>query len=416
MNKVIVISGGAAGMMAAVQAAKGGCNVTILEKNEKLGKKVFITGKGRCNVTNACETEELFQNIVNNEKFLYSSIYQFDNMAAMQFFEQEGCPLKIERGNRVFPVSDHSSDVIRALTSLLKKYQVSIQLNTTVEEILIEGGEVIGVRTRDNKKIDANQVVLATGGASYPLTGSTGDGYRMAQKLGHSTTAIKPALIPFVIEENYCKDLMGLSLKNVQASIYLEQKLIYQDFGEMLFTHFGVSGPLILSGSSYLAKYWKGQKATLCLDLKPALTEEQLDKRLLRDFENYHNKLFRNALVDLFPSRLIPIMVELSGISPEKKVNEISKEERKLFVQRIKKWTLTISELRDIKEAIITQGGIKCKEINPSRMESKLVKNLFFAGEILDVDALTGGFNLQIAWSTGYLAGETIANSNGGHN
>ena len=416
MNKVIVIGGGAAGMMAAVQAAKGGCNVTILEKNEKLGKKVFITGKGRCNVTNACETEELFQNIVNNEKFLYSAIYQFDNMAAMQFFEQEGCPLKIERGNRVFPVSDHSSDVIRALTSLLKKYQVSIQLNTTVEEILIEGGEVIGVRTRDNKKIDANQVVLATGGASYPLTGSTGDGYRMAQKLGHSTTAIKPALIPFVIEENYCKDLMGLSLKNVQASIYLEQKLIYQDFGEMLFTHFGVSGPLILSGSSYLAKYWKGQKATLCLDLKPALTEEQLDKRLLRDFENYHNKLFRNALVDLFPSRLIPIMVELSGISPEKKVNEISKEERKLFVQRIKKWTLTISELRDIKEAIITQGGIKCKEINPSRMESKLVKNLFFAGEILDVDALTGGFNLQIAWSTGYLAGETIANSNGGHN
>jgi len=407
MSKVIVIGGGAAGMMAAIFAARGGHRVDLYEKNEKLGKKIFITGKGRCNVTNACDVEQLFQNVISNAKFLYSGFYGFDNQAVMHFFEEAGCKLKIERGERVFPTSDHSSDIIRVLQEELRRCKVEIHLNTAIKEILVEEEHVQGILCKDGTKVTAEKVIVATGGNSYQLTGSTGDGYRFAEKTGHKVTQLKPALVPFEIKESYCRDLMGLSLKNVKAMVIDDKKELYSEFGEMLFTHYGVSGPLILSASSFYAKEKKenGKKAVIRLDLKPALSEEQLDKRVLRDFEENHNKHFKNAVNGLFPSKLIPVMIELSGIDPEKPVHEISREERKEFVRRIKNWDMTIVGLRGFDEAIITQGGVSTKEINPSTMESKKVKNLYFCGEVLDLDALTGGFNLQIAWSTGYLAG-----------
>lgn len=413
MNRVIVVGGGAAGAMAAIVAARSGSRTTLFEKNEKIGKKLFITGKGRCNVTNACETEELFGNVVSNGKFLYSAFYSFDNNSTMDFFEQAGCMLKTERGDRVFPKSDHSSDVIAALNRELSERGVEVFLHTPVKEILLEetpdGKRVRGVRLADGREEYADSVVVATGGISYESTGSTGDGYRFAERAGHKLAEAKPALVPFHIQEPFCRDMMGLSLKNVSVSLSCDGKELYQGFGEMLFTHFGVSGPLILTASSYYAKRAYGKRAVLRLDLKPALTEEQLDRRILRDFEENRNRLFKNALGGLFPAKMIPVMVALSGIDPEKKVNEVTREERKGLVSLIKGLPMTVTGCRNFSEAIITQGGVSVKEINPSTMESKIVKGLYFAGEVLDLDALTGGFNLQIAWSTGHLAGCSAA-------
>ena len=406
MSKVIVIGGGAAGMMAAVTAAERGCEVILLEKNEKLGKKLFITGKGRCNVTNAADMEILFKNVCRNEKFLYSAFYGYDNQALMAFIEEEGCPLKVERGDRVFPVSDHSSDIIAAFSGALRKRNVDIRLNTEVRSILYTEDRVVGVTLANGKTLKADKIIVCTGGISYASTGSTGDGYRFAKESGHRFVEPKPALVPLEIRESWCKELMGLSLKNVTLTMMKGKKKLYEEFGEMLFTHFGVSGPLVLSASSY----YNGDPDTmLYLDLKPALTAEQLDKRILRDFEENMNKQFKNSLGGLFPAKLIPVMIDLSGIHPEKKVNEVSREERQNFVQLIKNLPLTVTGTRSFAEAIITRGGVSVKDVNPSTMESKLIQNLYFAGEVLDLDALTGGFNLQIAWSTGHLAGESAA-------
>jgi len=414
---VIVIGGGAAGMMAAIAAADTGAQVTVFEKNEKLGKKLFITGKGRCNVTNAGDMENLFANVMTNEKFLYSAFYTYDNQAVMNFLEKAGCPLKVERGDRVFPVSDHSSDVIVALSRELKKRNVKIELNTCVKGVLVEQGsdseehpKVTGVLLENGKKITADKVIVATGGISYASTGSTGDGYRFASKSGHKVTECKPSLVPFNVKESWCKDAMGVSLKNVSLRLVCGKKEIYNGFGEMLITHFGISGPLALSASSYYVSKAKGETLAY-IDLKPALDAELLDKRVLRDFEEAKNKQFKNSLNHLFPQKLIPVMIDLSGIDPEKKVNIISKEERKRFVDLIKNLPLTITGVRDFKEAIITKGGVSVKDVNPSTMESKKIKGLYFAGEVLDLDALTGGYNLQIAWSTGYLAGVNAGES-----
>ncbi len=396
-------------MLAAITAADHAAKVILLEKNEKLGKKVFITGKGRCNVTNACEAETFFENVISNPKFLYSSFYAFDNHAVMDFFEKAGCPLKTERGERVFPVSDHSSDVIRTLATVLTQKKVEIRLNTKVESLLIKNETVTGVKLADGSKVQADAVILATGGISYPLTGSEGDGIRIAGETGHTVTEMKPALVPFMLKESFYQELQGLALKNAGAKLTYKGKVIYEGFGEMLFTHFGISGPLILSASSTYSKKIKNSndEMMLTLDLKPALTMEQLDKRILRDFEENRNKQFKNAIAGLFPLKLIPVMIKESGIDPEKPVYQISREERKEFGHLIKNWNMTITGTRSFREAIITQGGVSVKDINPSTMESKRIKNLFFAGEMIDVDALTGGFNLQIAWSTGHLAGES---------
>lgn len=408
MNKCIVIGGGAAGMMAALAAADGAWQVELLEKNEKLGKKIYITGKGRCNVTNDCEPDTFFANVVSNPKFLYSAYYTFDNTQVMQLLEQNGCPLKVERGNRVFPVSDHSSDIIRTLQNALLKKNVKISLHTEVKNLLIEDGRVCGVELSDGRKIPADAVVVATGGVSYPSTGSTGDGYRMATDSGHRMADVKPALVPFTVKESWPLSLQGLALKNVEVTLKDGKKEIYNGFGEMLFTHFGISGPLILSASSYYSKKYFGKEVQLLLDLKPALTMEQLDKRILRDFEEKKNKQLKNALDGLLPSKLIPVIIQLAQIPAEKYVHDITKEERQILVGLLKSLPLTVTGTRPFTEAIITQGGISVKDINPSTMESKLIKNLYFAGEVLDLDAMTGGFNLQIAWSTGYLAGVSI--------
>lgn len=402
---VLVIGAGAAGMMAAYAAGMAGRSVLLLEKNEKAGKKIFITGKGRCNVTNACEVEDLFSNVISNPKFLYSAFYGFDNRAVMDFFEKAGCPLKVERGDRVFPVSDHSSDVIAALLRELKKQNVEIRYHSEVEELLLQEHAVTGVKLVNGERLLAGCVIIATGGLSYATTGSTGDGFRFAKQAGHAVTGLTPALVPLTTQESWCADLMGLSLKNVELRLFDEKREYYRGFGEMLFTHFGVSGPLVLTASSYYARYLSGRMAGLSIDLKPALSEEQLDKRILRDFEENKNKQFGNALGGLFPAKLIPVMVELSGIAAEKRVHEITKEERRQFVSLIKALPLTVTKTRGFAESIITQGGVAVKEINPSTMESKKIKGLYFAGEVLDLDAVTGGFNLQIAWSTGYLAG-----------
>lgn len=415
MSKVIVVGGGAAGMMAAIAAADKGHEVTLLEKNEKLGKKIFITGKGRCNVTNAADMEVLFGSVCTNAKFLYSAFYQFDNQAVMDFIEGAGCPLKVERGDRVFPLSDHASDVISALQRELKKRGVKILLNIEVKQLLTQENAVeekrkdhfVGVETGKGDKIYGDACILCTGGMSYPSTGSTGDGHRFAESTGHKVVECKPALVPLETEEKWCADLMGLSLRNVSVRMCSGKKEIYQGFGEMLFTHFGISGPLILSASSFLSKK-KEIPVKIYIDLKPALDEEQLDKRLLRDFAENKNKQFKNALNGLFPTKLIPVMIGLSGIHPDKKIHEITREERKAFVTLIKNLPLTVTGTRSFAEAIITQGGVSVKNVNPSTMESKLVKGLYFAGELLDLDAMTGGFNLQIAWSTGHLAGSSV--------
>lgn len=413
MSHVIVVGGGAAGMFAAIAAAKNGHQVTLYEKNEKLGKKIFITGKGRCNITNAADMEELFDAVVTNSKFLYSSFYGYTNQNVIDFFEDAGVPVKIERGNRVFPISDHSSDVIRALEREMKKVGVKVCLNTEVKSVEAEKGKFDKVVLKDTTTQTADACIVATGGLSYRSTGSTGDGFRFAENVGHKVTQCFPSLVPMETKEPWICELQGLSLRNVEAKILDGKKELYKDFGEMLFTHFGVSGPLIISASSYVDKKFmdkNGQKKelTLEIDLKPALTEEQLDQRVLRDFEENHNRQFKNAITKLFPTKLIPVMLELGGIDPEKKVNSIEKEERKQFVHLIKHFRMTLTGLRDYPEAIITKGGVNVKEIDPGTMESKLVKGLYFAGEVLDLDALTGGFNLQIAWSTGYAAGNAI--------
>lgn len=411
MRQVLVIGGGAAGMMAAIAAAETGAKVTLLEKNEKPGKKLFITGKGRCNVTNGADMDVLFENVVTNRKFLYSAFYQYDNRAVMALLEKAGCPLKVERGDRVFPVSDHSSDVIGALQRRMKELGVNVRLNTKVQELLTKETpeqSVSGVKLSDGKAIKADAVIVCTGGLSYPSTGSTGDGYEFAKVQGHKISECRPSLVPLETKEQWCADLMGLSLRNVSLCMSCGKKELYNGFGEMLFTHFGVSGPLVLSASCFYPSKQK-EDVRLFIDLKPALDMEQLDKRILRDFEENQNRQFKNALGGLFPARLIPVMIQLSGIHPDKKVNEVTREERKNFVALIKNLPLTVTGTRSFAEAIITRGGVSVKEVNPSTMESKKVKNLFFAGEVLDLDAMTGGFNLQIAWSTGHLAGERAA-------
>ena len=411
MKKVLVIGGGAAGMMAAVFAARGGREVHVFEKNEKLGKKLFITGKGRCNITNAGEMDTLFTSVVSNSKFLYSAFYGFTNEQTITFFEELGIPVKIERGNRVFPVSDHSSDVIGALSREMNRLGVEVHLHAEVEKILTdrENPELIrGIRLKNGKEVAGDACIVATGGISYPSTGSTGDGLRFAEELGLKVTELFPALVPMEVKEWYAKELQGLSLRNVTAAIYDGKKKLYEEFGEMLFTHYGVSGPIIISASSSVGKKLKEKELRLCIDLKPALTQEQLDQRILRDFEENRNKQFKNSVDRLFPAKLKPIMIELSGISPEKKVNEISKEDRIRFVKLIKEFPMTLTGLRSYKEAIITKGGVSVKEINPGTMESKKIKGLYFIGEVLDLDALTGGFNLQIAWSTAAAAGNAV--------
>ncbi len=407
MSKVLVVGAGAAGMFAAIAAAYNGNEVHLFEKNEKLGKKIFITGKGRCNITNASDMDTLFRSVVTNSKFLYSSFAGYTNQDVIDFFERIGVHTKVERGNRVFPVSDHSSDVISGLTRELHNLGVEIHLHTEVKRVA--GKEQFEyLELKNGTKVKGDACIVATGGFSYQTTGSTGDGYRFAKELGHQVTEILPALVPLVIKEEWVKELQGLSLRNVQATVYDGKKKLYDDFGEMLFTHYGVSGPLMLSASSYIAKKVKEKELKLVIDLKPALTFEQLDQRILRDFDENINKQFKNAIQKLFPSKLIPVILAVGEIDPDKKVNLITKEERQNFVKLIKGFTMTISGLRDFNEAIITKGGIKVKEINPATMESKLVQGLYFAGEVLDLDALTGGFNLQIAWSTGYAAGSSI--------
>ncbi len=408
MKKCIVIGGGAAGMFAAIVAASGGMKVSLWEKNEKLGKKLFITGKGRCNLTNNCETEALFQNVMTNSKFLYSAFYQFNSQDLMAFFEAEGLRLKTERGNRGFPESDKSSDVIRALEKKLKQLGVSIELNRKAEKLVVEEDICRGVMDSGGSREEADFVLIATGGLSYASTGSTGDGYHMAENAGHTLVPPRPSLVPMETEEDWCRELMGLSLRNVSVVLKKGRKKIYEDFGEMLFTHFGVSGPLILSGSAHFGKLKDFQDVTLTIDLKPALTAEQMDGRLLRIFEENKNKQFRNSLGGLLPNKMISIIIDLSGIDPYKQVNLVSKEERARLGYLLKHLEIHIRGLRGFNEAIITGGGIKVKEVNPGTMESKKVKGLYFAGEILDVDALTGGFNLQIAWSTAWLAAKNM--------
>ena len=408
MSEVIVIGGGPAGMFAALFAARNGHKVTLIEKNEKLGKKLYITGKGRCNITNAGDMEDLFDHVVSNPKFLYSAFYSFDNQMVISFFEEHGLSTKVERGNRVFPVSDHSSDVIAALQRALLSQKVEILLYTKVERLLVEEECIKGVVLSNKKELYADAVIVATGGLSYPTTGSTGDGYRFAEESGHRIKNTTPSLVPFEVKENWCRDLQGLSLKNIRIAIKKEKKTVYDDFGEMLFTHFGVSGPVILSASAAIRPEEIEKGLSLFIDLKPALDEDTLDKRVLKDFEEAKNKQFKNAVSHLFPTKLIPVMIELSGIDPDKKVNEIAKEERKAFVHLMKNLELTITGTRGFKEAIITKGGVSVKDVNPSTMESKRLHGLYFCGEVLDLDAYTGGYNLQIAWSTGYLAGISV--------
>lgn len=407
MSKVLVIGGGAAGMMAAYAAGMCGHEVTLLEQNEKLGKKIYITGKGRCNFTNASPLEEIMQAVVSNPKFLYSAFYTFSNDAVMDFFENQGMPYKIERGNRAFPVSDHASDVIRALERAMKEQDVRIRLHTQVRELLIEDDKATGVLLTDGGKIMADSLILATGGLSYPTTGSTGDGHTMAKNSGHKIVTPRPALVPLTTKEEYILRMQGLSLKNVSLKIKDEKRVIYDAFGEMLFTHFGVSGPLVLSASSVLSRHFPREYQAY-IDLKPALSEEVLNERLLREFSERPNQHIKAVFQQLLPAKMIPVMIELSQISMDKPVNAITKEERRRLVGLFKAFPFTITGTRGFKEAIITQGGVLVKDIDPATMESKRIKDLYLVGELLDLDAMTGGYNLQIAWSTGYLAGISI--------
>ena len=408
MAKVIIIGGGAAGMIAAYSAALTSKQVILLEKNEKLGKKIFITGKGRCNLTNASDMNTVMENVVSNKRFLFSAFKNFTNEDIMNLVENNGTKLKIERGNRVFPVSDHSSDIIKSLENAIRDLHVDIRLNTKVDELIIENDRCIGVTIGKNK-IMADAVIVATGGMSYQATGSDGDGYRFAKEAGLSVSKLYPSLVPFNIEGERIKALQGLSLKNIHAYIYNDKKLVYDEFGEMLFTHFGVSGPVIISASAVIGnKNIKGYR--LSIDLKPALDDEKLDERILRDFAEQKNKALKNSLNKLFPAKLIDEVIFQSKLDPDKKVNLLTKEERHSLVHATKNLEYVISSTRGFNEAIITKGGVEVSQINPKTMESKKIKGLFFAGEVLDLDAFTGGYNLQIAWSTGYAAGEGAGN------
>ena len=409
MNKVIVVGGGAAGMLASIIAAKNGCAVTLFEKNEKLGKKIYITGKGRCNVTNNCDPEELLHAVVSNPKFLYSAFYSFSSQDMMQLLEDAGVPLKTERGNRVFPVSDHSSDIIHGLEHLMKKYGVQIHLRSEVKNLLTENGIVTGIQLTDHKVYTADAVIVATGGLSYPTTGSTGDGYRFAVETGHTVTECMPSLVPLTTKEAYIPLMKGLSLRNVELTIKRGKKTVYQDFGEMMFTHFGITGPLVLSASAKIGKFLqKGEELSAYLDLKPALSHEQLDDRILREFSSAQNKQFKNVIGVLFPSSLTPVIIGLGPIPEDKVIHDISREERLAFGALIKAFPFTITGLGGFSEAVITRGGVSVREIQPGTMESKKIKNLYFIGEVLDLDAVTGGYNLQIAWSTAYLAATDV--------
>lgn len=410
MKKIVIIGGGAAGMKAAISAAYkykgGGALITVVEKNSRPCRKVMITGKGRCNVTNNCDLDALILNTPRNPRFLYSAFSAFLPQDTMTFFESVGVPLKTERGNRVFPVSDKAVDIVDALVNTAKAVGVKF-INATATAVLTENGAVTGVKLLGGEVLPADSVLVATGGVSYPVTGSTGDGYRIAKTLGHSVSEISGSLVPMECHEGFCTRLSGLTLKNVTLSLFEndKKKPVFCEMGEMLFTHFGISGPLVLSASAYVKS---GKNYNVNIDLKPALTIEQLDNRILRDFSELQNKDFQNSLDALLPKSLIPVVVMLSGIEKDKKVNQISREERLRLCEVIKKFPLKITALRPVEEAIITRGGISVKEINPATMESKLIKGLFFAGEVIDVDAFTGGFNLQIAFSTGYLAGQNV--------
>ncbi len=409
MSKVIVVGGGAAGLVAAGKAASNGHSVTILERNEKPARKVMITGKGRCNVTNNCTAlDELINSVPVNGRFLYSAFSRFMPSDTIELFEGLSVPLKIERGNRVFPVSDHASDIVDALFKYARSNGAEFR-TARVKELIIQNGKVCGVVTHDGEQIFADNVIVATGGASYPTTGSTGDGYLLAQQAGHTVVELKPSLVPLTAHEGFCTDLQGLSLRNVAIEVYdtVTFKTIYHDFGEMLFTHFGVSGPIILSASSHIRNMERG-RYQIFIDLKPALSHEQLDARVLRDFSDNSNRNFINALNSLLPKKLVPVIVKLSGISPGLKTNQVTKEQRAELVNLLKSMKITVNGFRPIDEAIITSGGVSTAEINPKTMQSKLVEGLFFAGEVIDVDAYTGGFNLQIAFSTGNLAGESV--------
>ncbi|HJJ13635.1 MAG TPA: NAD(P)/FAD-dependent oxidoreductase [Clostridiaceae bacterium] len=429
--KVVIIGGGPAGMMSAITAAERGNNVILFEKMKTLGRKLLITGKGRCNITSSIDIKDFIQNVPGNGKFLYSSFQNYTNRDIIDFLNKQGVKVKEERGNRMFPVSDKSKSVLDAFINKLNELKVDIRVNSRVTKIEVQDGKVVGIRYNNNILEKADKIIIATGGLSYPATGSTGDGYKIVQELGHNITKIKPSLVPIIVADknietqesikkskyrdsiNLCKELQGLTLKNVSIKIINNdnKKIIYEDFGEMIFTHFGVSGPIILSGSAHLLRYKNVEELfnkgsiKLIIDLKPALTYEKLDSRVLRDFNAEKNKLFRNALDNLLPKKLIEPVIELSGINENKRVNEITKEERKEIIKILKEFTITLKAFRSIDDAIITAGGVDIKQINPKTMESKLVKGLFFAGEIIDVDAYTGGFNLQIAYSTGYTAG-----------
>lgn len=413
MAKILIIGGGAAGMAAAVFLGEKNHQVHLFEKNEKLGKKLFITGKGRCNITNTCDDETFFKSVVTNAKFLYSAFYGYSNQDVVSFFENLGLAVKEERGGRIFPVSDHSSDVIRILEKRMKELDVKVHLKSEAETLLTEEGEngerkIKGIRLRNGAEILGEKVIVATGGFSYQATGSTGDGYTFAKEVGHTVTQLRPALVPIATKEEYVTQMQGLALKNIRFTVKDGKKVLYDDFGELLFTHFGISGPLVLTASSYIGKKLEKKELRGYIDLKAALTEEQLDARLLREFEAGINRQFKNVITGMFPAKLYPVILELGGIAPDKKVNEITRKERQDFIHLVKHFPLTLVELRPFREAIITQGGVKVKEINPKTMESKLVKGLYFIGEVLDLDAVTGGFNLQIAWSTAKAAAEFI--------
>lgn len=411
--RVIIIGGGPAGIMSAISSGRAGNEVIILEKMNKIGQKLLITGKGRCNITSSIDIDDFIQNIPGNGRFLYSAFKTFNNQDIIDLLKQNGLDVKEERGNRIFPITDKSQDVLNALVKEMKKYDITIRYNARVTEVLVQDSEVKGVLLESGEKLYASKVIVATGGKSYPLTGSNGDGYKLVEKVGHTITKIQGSLVPLVAD-SICTKLQGLSLRNVAIEIkdIEKNKKIYDDFGELLFTHFGVSGPTILSSSAHLLRYkdvdrlLKEEKIKLTIDLKPALDDKKLDDRIIRDFDEEKNKQLKNALDKLLPQKMIPVIVELSGINPNKKVNVITREERLKLVNLLKHFEVTINGFRPVEEAIVTAGGVSIKEINPATMESKIVKGLFFAGEVIDVDAYTGGFNLQIAYSTGFEAGK----------
>lgn len=410
MQEVLIVGGGAAGLMAAIQAAEAGAKVSIIEKNNRLGKKILITGKGRCNITNAGEIEDLIKNMVGNGTFLYGPFYTFTNEDLIALLKSWGLETKVERGNRVFPVEDRAGAVVEAFEKKIRSLGVKIHFNQDAAELLVKDGKLLGVRTKNGEIFTGEKVIIATGGLSYPKTGSTGGGYKLAKQVGHSVMPLRPALVPLETKEEWVKELQGLALKNVEVNVIVNKRKITSEFGEMLFTHFGLSGPIILTLSGKLVPLLdQGQQVNLEINLKPALTLEQLNGRLIRDFEKFARKQYKNALVDLLPHSMVPVMIKLSGIDPDKSVHQITREERQCLLTLLTALTVTVSKARSIDEAIVTAGGVNVKEIDPRTLESKILPGLYFAGEVIDVHGNTGGFNLQAAFSTGYLAGRSAA-------